>query len=201
MYLSKIMISGSAHSNPYEIHRALWKLFPEDAEANRDFLFRVEQAERTSAAILMQSVREPEISTSAARILACREYPMSLQTGQRLRFMLVANPVKMINDEGGRKNAEGEPKKCRVPLVRDEDQRAWIERKFQEAASLESLVIDPVFPLRFRKSREDRAGKIQLVSFQGLLSVKEPESLAELVQTGVGPAKAFGCGLLSLARA
>jgi CRISPR system Cascade subunit CasE len=201
MYLSKIMISGAAHRNPYEIHRALWKLFPEDAEANRDFLFRVEQTDRTCAAILMQSVRQPEISTAAARIVACREYPLALQPGQRLRFMLVANPVKMINDEGGRKNAEGAPKKCRVPLVRDEDQRAWIERKFQDAASLESLVIDSVFPLRFRKSREDRAGKIQPVNFQGVLSVKEPESLAELVQTGVGPAKAFGCGLLSLARA
>jgi len=200
MYLSKIVICGAACRNPYEIHRALWKLFPEDAEANRDFLFRVGQADRDCAEILMQSVREPEISSPAAQILACREYPLSLNVGQRLRFMLVANPVKMINDEGGRKNSEGEPKKCRVPLVREEDQRSWIERKLQNAASLENLVINPVFPLRFRKSREDRVGKIQPVSFQGVLSVKEPDALSELVRTGIGPAKAFGCGLLSLGR-
>ena len=200
MYLSKIMVSGAACRNPYEIHRALWKLFSEDAAASRDFLFRVEQADRTCAAILVQSVREPELSSSASRILACREYPLSLQAGQRLRFMLVANPIKMINDEGGRQNAEGGLKKCRVPLVREEHQRAWIERKFQEAASLENLTIDPVFPLRFNKSKEDRAGKIQPVSFQGVLTVKDPESLLGLVKTGIGPAKAFGCGLLSLAR-
>ena len=200
MYLSKIMISGTACRNPYEIHRALWKLFPEDVEAKRDFLFRVGQVDRNCAEVLMQSIREPQISSSAARILACREYPLSLQPGQRLRFMLVANPVKMINDEGGRKNAEGDLKKCRVPLVRDEDQRAWIERKFQDAASLDTLVIDPVFPLRFRKGKEDRAGKIQPVNFQGVLSVKEADALLELVGTGIGPAKAFGCGLLSLAR-
>lgn len=200
MYLSKIMVSGAACRNPYEIHRVLWKLFTEDVEANRDFLFRVEQSDRTSAAILMQSNREPETASSAARILACREYPLSLQTGQRLRFLLVANPVKMINDKGGRRNSEGEPKKCRVPLVREEDQRAWIERKLQDAASLESLVIDPVFPLRFRKSKEDRVGKIQPVGFQGVLSVKEPDALVGLIQAGIGPAKAFGCGLLSLAR-
>lgn len=200
MYLSKIMISGIACRNPYEIHRALWKLFPEDAEVSRDFLFRVGQADRNCAEVLMQSIREPEISSSAALILACREYPLSLQTGQRLRFMLVANPVKMINDERGRKNSEGEPKKCRVPLVQDEDQRAWIERKFQGAASLDTLVIDPVFPLRFRKSKEDRAGKIQPVNFQGVISVNEPEAIVTLVRNGIGPAKAFGCGLLSLAR-
>lgn len=200
MYLSKIIVSGAACRNPYEIHRVLWKLFPDDAEANRDFLFRVEQSDRMSAAILMQSIREPEIASSAARILACREYPLSLQAGQRLRFMLVANPVKMINDEGGRKNAAGEPKKCRVPLIKEDDQRAWIERKLQDTASLESLVIDPVFPLRFRKGKEDRAGKIQPVGFQGVLSVKEPDAFVGLIQSGIGPAKAFGCGLLSLAR-
>ena len=125
---------------------------------------------------------------------------MSLQAGQRLRFMLVANPVKMINDEGGRKNTAGESKKCRVPLVKEDDQRAWIERKLQDTASLESLVIDPVFPLRFRKGKEDRAGKIQPVGFQGVLSVKEPDAFVGLIQSGIGPAKAFGCGLLSLAR-
>lgn len=201
MYLSKITISGAACRNPYEIHRALWSLFLEDADASRDFLFRVEQAERTYAQILMQSARQPEITTSAARIVDCREFPLSLKAGQRLRFMLVANPIKTINDEGGRKNAAGEPKKCRVPLVRDEEQRAWIDRKLQNAASFATLEIDPVLPLRFRKSREDRAGKVQPVRFQGVLSVNDPELLVDLVRNGIGPAKAFGCGLLSLARA
>lgn len=200
MYLSKILISGSACRNPYEIHRVLWTLFPENAAADRDFLFRVGQLDRNQAEILMQSLREPETSSTAARILRCRNYPLSLHAGQRLRFLLIANPVKTINDEAGRKNTDGEPKKCRVPLVREEDQRTWIERKCQGAASFETLVIDPVFPLKFLKSKEDRAGKIQQVSYQGVLSVKEPGALLELVRTGIGPAKAFGCGLLSLAR-
>jgi len=201
MYLSKIMISGAACRNPYEIHRALWKLFPENAEADRDFLFRVVETDRTHAGILMQSRREPETSSSAVRILSCKEYPLLLNNGQRLRFLLVANPVKTINDEMGRKNSEGELKKCRVPLIREEEQRAWIERKLQNAASIETLVLDPVFPLRFRKGKEDRAGKIQPVSFKGVLKVEESDALLELISCGIGPAKAFGCGLLSLARA
>lgn len=200
MYLSKIMITGTACRNPYEIHRSLWKLFPDDANADRDFLFRVGKSDRNRTEILMQSMREPVISLEAAQILACKEYPLSLKVGQRFRFILIANPIKMINDESGRKNSEGKPKKCRVPLIREDDQRSWIERKLLEVATLESIVIDPILPLRFRK-RKDGAGKIKPVSFQGILKVGEPETMMELVRKGVGPAKAFGCGLLSLARA
>lgn len=201
MYLSKIMISGAACRNPYEIHCVLWNLFPEAKDAERDFLFRVGPSDRNRAEILMQSKRRPEALSNFVRILDWRDYPLSLQEGQRLRFLLVANPVKTIVDEDGRKNVEGEPKKCRVPLVREEDQRGWIERKLGDAAMLESLVIDPISPIRFRKSRENRAGKIQPVRFQGVLTVKKPEAMLELIHSGVGPAKAFGCGLLSLARA
>lgn len=201
MYLSKILIKGFSCRNPYEIHRALWKLFPEDADANRDFLFRVTHGDRNHAEILMQSVRVPERSSNTAHIIANKEYNPILLLRQRLRFMLFANPTKTINDEAGRKNSDGEVKKCRVPLIREKEQRSWIERKFQNSASFEILVIDPVSPLRFRKSKEDRAGKIQPISFQGILKVEKPEFMMALVQTGIGPAKSFGCGLLSLARA
>lgn len=200
MYLSKIMINGTACRNPYEIHRVLWTLFSGSPDASRDFLFRVAQSDRGQAEILMQSLREPAQSSKDARILGCREYPLSLKAGQKLRFLLVANPIKMIDDEAGRKNADGEPKKCRVPLVREDDQRNWIERKFKNVATLESLLIDPVSLLRFRKSKENRAGKIQPVSFQGILKVEEPEAMLTVIRSGIGPAKAFGCGLLSLAR-
>lgn len=200
MYLSKVLITGAACRNPYEIHKELWKLFSYDADADRDFLFRLEHAEHNAAEILMQSSRQPEQSHPSVRVLACKEYPLSLQRDQQLRFLLVANPVKTIKDENGRVNVKGEPKRCRVPLVREEDRHVWITRKFRDAAVLETLFIDPVFPLRFRKDKEERAGKIQPVSFKGILKVKEPMVLHELIRTGIGPAKVFGCGLLSLAR-
>jgi len=200
MYLSKVMIRGGACRNPYEIHRVLWQLFAEDADAVRDFLFRVGKSDWNQAEVLMQSLRKPEKMYDTAQILGCKEYSLSLQAGQQLRFLLVANPIKMIKDEKGRTDAAGEPKKCRVPLVREDDQRAWIERKFQGAAILETLAIDPVFPLRFRKNKDDKAGKIQQVNFQGVLCVEDVVALTALIQSGIGPAKAFGCGLLSLAR-
>lgn len=200
MYLSKVFVTGPACRNPYEIHRALWRLFPKDEEASRDFLFRIGPADWTHAEILLQSETKPEQLDANVKIQACKDYQLSLSSGQRLRFLLIANPIKTIHDEAGRKTADGETKKCRVPLIREEDQRLWIERKFQDSASFEKLTIDPMPLLRFYKKKEERAGKIQPVSFQGVLNVKNAEGIEDLIKKGIGPAKAFGCGLLSLAR-
>ena len=171
MYLSKVFISGSACRNPYEIHRVLWAMFREDADADRDFLFRVEKSANRQAEILMQSIREPIQNQKEALIIASREYPLSFRPEQRLRFFLVANPVKTINDERGRKNTKGEIKKCRVPLIDDESQSAWLGRKLEDAASLVVLIVDNKLPLYFRKHSDYRAGKIQPVMFQGILRV------------------------------
>ncbi|MEW5746183.1 MAG: type I-E CRISPR-associated protein Cas6/Cse3/CasE [Nitrospirota bacterium] len=201
MYLSKVRVTGVGCRNPYELHRVLWGVFPVDGAAKRDFLFRVEKSDGKQAEVLMQSLRCPSLGSKEARVTAIKDYPLLLHEGQRLRFLLVANPVKTIDDEGGRKNAKGEMKKCRVPLVNIDEQRAWIERKLTICASLEFLEMDGKAPLYFRKNRADITGKIQPVVFQGVLTVKDPDALVSLIRRGIGPAKAFGCGLLSLARA
>jgi CRISPR system Cascade subunit CasE len=148
----------------------------------------------------MQSDRLPENSSDMTHILACKAYNPILATGDRLRFFVTANPIKMIDDENGRKNTRGEPKKCRVPLIREDEQRTWIERKFGNVALIESMKFKPAPLMRFRKKKEDRMGKIQPVIFSGLLKVQIPDALMTLVKTGIGPAKSFGCGLISLAK-
>jgi CRISPR system Cascade subunit CasE len=87
-----------------------------------------------------------------------------------------------------------------VPLIHEEEWRAWLERKLAGCADLESLLAVKRLPLNFRKVQERRVGKIQPVSFQGILSVQDPAAFCALISSGIGPAKAFGCGLLSLAR-
>jgi CRISPR system Cascade subunit CasE len=37
-------------------------------------------------------------------------------------------------------------------------------------------------------------------TFEGTLRVSSPERLAHLLENGIGPAKAFGCGLLLVRR-
>lgn len=201
MYLSKILIIGDACRNPYDIHQTLWRLFPNTGGATRDFLFRIEHSELTRAEILMQSETMPESPSMAnVKILAWKEYRLVLNPSQKLRFLLIANPIKTINDEAERKKITGETKKCRVPLIKEDDQKLWVERKFQDSVSFETFTIEPIRPIRFYKAREERVGKIQPVSFQGILNVKNVEGVKKLIEKGIGPAKAFGCGLLSLAK-
>ena len=186
------------------------------------FLFRIDPRPGGGAVILVQSADKPDWEYAfglkkdavngrgrpignAGYLLAAppqvKLYNPFFANGHRLQFRLVANPVKTINDENGRQNAKGEVKKCRVPLVDDEAQRAWLGRKLESAASIESLIVDNKMPLYFRKRKEDRSGKIQPVMFHGILRVQNADSFQEVIRHGIGPAKAFGCGLLSIARA
>ena len=200
MYLSKVLVERRRVHNPYELHRALWTLFPGHEHDVRGFLFRVE-AERPGSAteLLLQSAWQPEPQSAEVRVVATRPYQLHLRQGQALRFRLTGNPIKTIKDDTGRQNAKGVVKSCRVPLVVEEQQLQWLHRKLHNAASIEAAVIHAQRPLYFRK--DGKAGKIVTVTFDGLLRVLDPELLWLQMQHGIGPAKSFGCGLLSVMQA
>lgn len=202
MYLSKIKLNWAQAKNPYEQHRVLWQLFPDRSYEQRSFLYRVEQyVKGQGASVIMQSQQQP-LQCEALELLAVRPLNLSLHEGQRLRFRLRANPVKTIKDErkGEQiKNGKSYTRTVRVPLLHEDQQQAWLARKFEGIASLEALVIQQELPLNFRKQKEQRSGKIQPVMFDGIFAVQNPDMLMGLLQSGIGPAKSFGCGLLSLA--
>ncbi|OQX04524.1 MAG: type I-E CRISPR-associated protein Cas6/Cse3/CasE [Thiothrix lacustris] len=198
MYLSRLLLTGEQLHNPYEIHRTLWLAFPDAAEQSRDFLFRVEQRASRQVQVLVQSQRQPAANVENARLLASKSLELNLLEGSQLRFMLMANPVKTIADEQGRLDSKGEVKKCRVPLIKEEEQIAWLKRKLEGAALVNIVEIEKQLPLHFRKG--SKPGKIQPYAFKGVLQVVDAQALQDLLQQGIGHAKAFGCGLLSLAR-
>lgn len=200
MYLTRLSLIGDELTNPYEIHRMLWRTFPEAPDHERDFLFRIEQRNPRAATVLMQSLRQPNESTSAVRILACKEFELNLRPDMRLNFALIANPTKMIKDEDGRLNAKGEAKKCRVPLIAEAQQIDWLKRKLNAAVTVEveTIEIDKLPSLNFSKDR--KRGKIQPYSFKGMLQVTDPMQLKNAIKLGIGPAKAFGCGLMLVRR-
>lgn len=211
MHLSKVRVDWSHARNAYSLHKALWTLFPDQPRESRKareqdrqgFLFRVEQRRTGHAAlVLLQSRAAPESAADGVR-LECppKVVEPAFSVGQMLRFRLTANPVKTIRDEGGRKNAKGEVKSCRVPLLKEEEQAQWLIRHLEPAAevTVEALICRPELPLYFRKGSYH--AKIKPVMFDGALTVKDPDALRDLIRNGIGPAKGLGCGLLSVARA
>jgi len=195
MYLSKCLITSRKPMNPYEIHRKIWDLFPDRPKAKRDFLFRVEQSSPTGHTVLLQSTFEPVSVKGGLVVLGQKEINYFFKAGMVLQFFLTANPTRRIRARGDKKSNQG---RCRVPLIDEDEIRDWLKRKIADVGQLRQVIIAGKNNLYFRK--KCKPGKIVTVNYTGLLSVDDPESFANLVMNGIGPAKAFGCGLLSLAR-
>ena len=200
MYLSRVFLQPRKLNNAYEWHRALWSLFPNIERGSvSPFLYYVESLNLLSGAqLLLQSSIEPIAYSSQAKVLVTKPYPVHFEVGQRLAFQLLANPTKCITDTHHKVNKKNHGK-CRVPLIKEEEQRHWLQRKFAEAAHMGELTIRNHAPLYFHKG--NRAGKVIPVLFEGTLSICNDERMAELSAKGIGPAKAFGCGMLLVRRA
>lgn len=206
MFLSRVEIPWEFARNPYNLHRQLWRLFPgegketrrNDEELRQGFLFRIEDnLTGRPARLLVQSRRAPA-SASGLMVVGTREIHPQPVAGQRLAFLLTANPVKTIADTQRDAKLGKKSDKCRVPLIKEEDQRAWLKRKFVSAGEIEAANALPHAPIYFRKG--NRGGKLATVTFEGALRVSDPIQLTELLENGVGPAKGFGCGLLLVRR-
>jgi CRISPR system Cascade subunit CasE len=202
MYLSKIEMHGKLVRNPYLIHKVLWGLFDNSPNQKRDYLFRIEKRQFSNAAVLLQSDREPSHrGNDAVALIASKPFSPVLALNMHLRFYAVCNPVKTISDESGRKNAKGEVKKCRVPLITEDAQMTWFTNKLKDSAKIVTIEAQKLPPLFFRKAKAARSGKIQPIAFRGEIKIANPDELFSILHLGIGPAKAFGCGLISLARA
>lgn len=91
-------------------------------------------------------------------------------------------------------NQQKNPGNAGCLLIREEEQRTWLERKLAGAAAIEAATLQPRAPLYFRKG--NRAGKLVAITFEGVLQVLDSTLMLSLLENGIGPAKGFGCGLL-----
>jgi len=132
-------------------------------------------------------------------------------------FDLRANPVKtvvqrgamgetLLRPNGKRKNGK------RVPLVRRNDLRTWLERKGKarcrdqktgsdipggfRIVDEKPLEISPMVESHFRK--KGLSAYHGGVQFRGILEVTDKELFIETYRSGIGGAKSFGFGLLLL---
>jgi CRISPR system Cascade subunit CasE len=225
MYLSKLSFntrnrkSFRAFQSPYYLHTALLKAFPSYKKTN-DFagiLFRQERKLDRDLwiAVLVQSLMSPDWELLKKDLGNAFQYDrpkeiskLEFRDGKRLYFRLRANPIKTIRDENGRKNNKGEIKRCRVPLLKENQQIAWLEKKGREVRQgisggfqINSCRVIDEGDWKHKKKGENDPIRIHTVLFEGVLTVREATFfLEEAVKKGIGPAKSFGCGLLSLAK-
>lgn len=152
MFLSRVEIPWEFSRNPYDLHRQLWRLFPGEEKETRSngeelrqgFLFRIEENQTgRPARLLVQSRHAPE-AASRVVLVGTREIQPQPVAGQRLAFLLTANPVKTITDVQRDAKPGKKSEKCRVPLIKEEEQREWIARKLAGAGEIEAVNILPM---------------------------------------------------------
>lgn len=117
------------------------------------------------------------------------------RAGLVMRFRLRANVTRKIPMGPQRPNG------TRVPIRDTARQVQWLVRK---AGGAGFRIPDPEAVLarpepRSWGSRQGTRLTFEAITFDGVLEIVEPEALRKAFVDGIGPAKAYGCGLLSLA--
>lgn len=208
MYLSLLTINPESPvartwlGNPYRVHQRLLLGFPEGLPER--LLFRIE-SDRRPPRLLVQADGPADWAQAFTDhpVLACAPRQKSIEplfvAGQLLRFRLRANPTKRLSAGCPGQRVDGP----RVGLFKESEQRSWLSRR-AALAGFEPLEVD----LRLlgtvvsRKNPTKSASKQShlAVEFEGRLRVLDADALAHALRNGVGSGKAYGFGLLSLAR-
>ncbi len=209
MYLSKLLLDPASRqvqselSNRYELHRTLTAQFPSEKRSDINLLYRLEIPDQQiyqPITLLVQTSSEPDWSELARLGLLIdspqvKNFDPDLPTGATYFFRLLANPTMR------KKQADGNSK--RIGLYSTEAQHDWLQRKAQQGGfRVESFNLLDMGMLESIKRKNDHIHKIKqlAVQFDGILNVIDPDLIKHALVHGVGSAKSFGFGLLSLAK-
>ncbi len=179
--------------------RVLWRLDPGDGEV----LLYVVSPEPPDLTHLVEQAGWPTLQTWETR-----DYSAlldALAVGQCWDFRLTANPTR------SRPAGEGQ-RSQRFGHVTVAQQQEWLATRAERAGfglpavpgpdgssrPEHGLVVRNRSLDRFR--RGDGTVTLARATFDGQLTVTDPDALRATLTGGLGPAKAYGCGLLTLAR-
>jgi len=183
--------------------------------ADAGFLFRIDPDPPARVVILVQSALKPDWDYAfhnAGYFLAAPPQVSSFvphfEKNQRLRFRILANPVRRISprsldDKGQPLDKKWTGKRVPVPHSKLEE---WLTRKAEDSGfSLQHLTaIQPGYVyIRGHEAEKNtnrkKGNRLFSARFEGILEITDPARLRQTLLRGIGPAKAFGFGLLSVA--
>lgn len=225
MFLSKLILNPRSRdarrdaAAPYELHRTIAHAFVTgqgvDYRAQHGVLFRMEPLLHRDdrPTILVQSTTEPNWQQlPEGYCLSAKTTPFNagFAEGQTFQFRLVANPTRKQKRDGQK---QGQRMALLDTLTTDAEAdgptpaQAWLSRKGQQHGFEVLWATSDGFwhgAGHAWSGRSHSAAKQTVplygVRFDGVLRVTDGQQLTEALQTGIGPAKAFGFGLLSLSR-
>lgn len=194
MYLSQLRLNPSSRRvqsdlmAAYGLHQSVLAIF--SPKKDDRILYRLETDPITAAPIILaQSIKCVPKPTDNDYLLEWHSKPLnSIQLTGVMSFRLRANPTATKN---GR----------RYGLYYHNVLQDWITRQLKAAGcAMLQVAITPMQPIQDVKRKNGRSHhlNISVVQYEGRLKVEDSDLLWNALAQGIGPGKAFGCGLLSL---
>lgn len=220
MYLSRLKLNPLSREvardigDASELHRTIMRAFPsasngQSPRALYNVLHRLEVNDRTgSITLYVQSKPEPNWDALPDGYVVGHDSPeigvkpignlfKALGPGRGLRFRLRANPTRKIDTktqaDGVRRHGR------RVPVRGEQAQINWLQRQAERNGfRLVTVAIMASGSPELNRSRST-GRTFQGVLFEGTLVVLNAEAFERALIAGIGPGKAFGFGMLSVA--
>lgn len=209
MYLSRIALDDSnrktmrALASPQLMHGAVEQSFSGDRQRR---LWRVDWL-KGKCYLLVLSEDRPDFtelmkqfgSLDVDPAWETKDYAKlldRLQIGQTWQFKLKANPVRSVKE----KDAAGRGKV--VAHVTPEQQKQWLIKRAEECGfSISPHTFDVVHTHWMKFNKGGCEVTLRAATFEGVLTVTDAARFKEALLLGIGRAKAYGCGLLTVVRA
>lgn len=179
MYLSRISVDLERVRS---IHRLVMRGFPgspsKTPRADWNILYRID-----GRFILVQSDIAPNWGEALpTEAWETRKYDVGIAPGERYRFRMTVNPVTQ---------REGK----RTPITVE----SWLERRDIGAElSVQSTHYHTIRDYSGSQSRHPIV--VEACTVEGLLTVADCSRLEQVIRSGLGRSRAYGCGLLSVVR-
>ena len=219
MYLTRVTLNPRRRAtsrllaSPRRVHGAVGQLFPPDGRPDRA-LWRTDETPSGTYLYVLSDVRADPTGVveeygwpHADQPWLSRDYGPVLSAvvdGRRFGFRTCVNPVTSVRPgvDGDAGGARGRGK--RVAHVTAAQQLAW----FTDRSDGWGFTVDGdglgarLVERRVRTfDREGRTVTLSTAVVEGVLAVTTASLLQDALVRGIGPAKAYGCGLLTLAPA
>jgi CRISPR system Cascade subunit CasE len=221
MYMSKAVINDNSiivklksfryTSNAYYMHQLIRSLFPDSYEGS--LLFRKTEECKKPAFYIVSKIR-PNQSNSMS--IDSKKYAPNLIKGQLLHFSLIANPAITVHVEnrhnGVRYDVWMDTKKKgkekgelaeNIFLKCYENTKEWlIYRSNKFGFKVKNVDIERYVHHSFIKTKDKNKVSFGAVDYRGIIEVVDPDIfINKTLFTGMGPSKAFGCGLMLVKKA
>ncbi|MDT0529167.1 type I-E CRISPR-associated protein Cas6/Cse3/CasE [Micromonospora sp. DSM 115977] len=220
MFLTRFQINPARRgarkllSSPHAMHAAVRAAFAVAEDHERDgtrTLWRLDTPATATVHLYIVSPGRPDLTHlveqagwPTTETWVIRDYGGllgSLRPGQDWAFRLTANPT-----HNGRKTTDAKETQ-RFGYLREEEQVGWLASRAARNGFALATQQDgrPNLRLHRRQTQTFRRGMgavtLTTVTYDGILHVTDADAFRRALTSGIGHAKAYGCGLLTLAPA